>query len=197
MTQLNSPPTNLISAESWHGIMTLPDDVAIRTTSYQGSRIEVLHELWSGWISAFPAQGIISAAMLDATDDFNAATFNLVHGYYRQSLASLRSALETIVFACECKATDDFAKWNRWLDGSEGVWFSSTCKKLRGLKDYILLEERSLQSLGTCIFPTDDKSKVYWATSLYKRLSEFSRAGQFNPTALFGKVMGRSIAQKG
>lgn len=172
----DSPPTDLISEESWHGIMTLPDDVAIRTTSYQGSRIEVLHELWSGWISAFPEQGIISSAMLDSTDDFNAAIFNLIHGYYRQSLMSLRAALETMVFACECKATGNLAKWNGWLVGNEEVRFSSTCKKLRNLSNYIVLEEKSLQLFGACIFPTDNKSQRSWAVNLYKRLSEFSHA---------------------
>jgi hypothetical protein len=32
------PPTDLIDETAWRGIMDLPSDVAIRTTSYQGTR---------------------------------------------------------------------------------------------------------------------------------------------------------------
>jgi len=41
------PPSDLIAREVWEGIMTLPGDLAIHTTSQQGTRIAVLHELWS------------------------------------------------------------------------------------------------------------------------------------------------------
>lgn len=40
------PPSALISEETWDGIMTLPDDVAIRTTSHLGEWVELLHDLW-------------------------------------------------------------------------------------------------------------------------------------------------------
>jgi hypothetical protein len=42
------PPNDLISKDTWAGIMDLPDSVAIYTTGFQGSRIELLNELWSG-----------------------------------------------------------------------------------------------------------------------------------------------------
>jgi hypothetical protein len=45
-------PTDLVDLAVWHSIMDIADDVAIRTTSHQGSRIGLLHELWArGWRS--------------------------------------------------------------------------------------------------------------------------------------------------
>lgn len=44
------PPSDLISEEAWDGIMTLPDDVAIRTTSHLGEWVALLYHLWGdGW----------------------------------------------------------------------------------------------------------------------------------------------------
>jgi hypothetical protein len=42
----DSPPIDIVSEEVWRGINDLPGDVAITTTSHQGSRVEVLYELW-------------------------------------------------------------------------------------------------------------------------------------------------------
>jgi hypothetical protein len=88
------PPTDLIPIAVWDGIMTLPGDVAIRTTSYQGDRIALLYELWSDWIRVMPHRGFLSVCMLDAADDFAAALFNLLHGFYKQAIAALRNALD-------------------------------------------------------------------------------------------------------
>ena len=54
----DEPPTDLIDEESWHGIVDLPDDVAIRTTSHQESRIALLHQLSSAWVEHFPTADI-------------------------------------------------------------------------------------------------------------------------------------------
>lgn len=79
-------PMDLISQEAWNGIMILPGDVAIRTTNHQGTRAEILYELWSGWLHEIPHEGIVAEAMLDSADDFAAALFNLLHGFYKQAL---------------------------------------------------------------------------------------------------------------
>src|SRR6516165_4630695 len=93
-------PTDLISERAWNGIMTLPGDVAIRTTGHQGERIELLYDLWSGWVCELPESGMVAHAMLDSADDFAAGLFNLAHGFYKQALFSLRSALEVMTLVC-------------------------------------------------------------------------------------------------
>ena len=90
-------PTDLIDEAAWREIMDGPDNVAIRTTSHQGSHVAFLHRLVSDWSIAYPREyGIVTEAMLDAGDNYQAATFNLVHGFYKESISSLRSAIETL-----------------------------------------------------------------------------------------------------
>lgn len=168
-------PTDLVTEEAWNGIMTLPSDVAVRTTSYQGSRVALLYELWTGWIDILPPSGMIAEAMLDSADDFAAALFNLVHGFYKQSVASLRSALETIVSACDCELSDDRGRWAAWQDGEEQR-FSKTCDRLRALPKFTALEDGARQLTNASIFPVGDASESAWARNLYQRLSKFSHA---------------------
>src|SRR5690242_229347 len=80
------PPTDLIDREVWNGIVTLPDDVAIRTSNHYGQPLRVLDQHWTVWVFAVDSvQEPIGEAMLDAADEFRAATFNALHGYYRQA----------------------------------------------------------------------------------------------------------------
>jgi hypothetical protein len=76
-----SPPTDLIEARIWHGIMDQADDVAIRTTSHQGSRIGLLYDLWSAWVEVMPSESIVGYAMLDCSDDFAASILSFVNGF--------------------------------------------------------------------------------------------------------------------
>ena len=92
--QPDQEPTDMISQDVWEEITTLPGDVAIRTSSHQGTRIAHLHELQLGWLQAMPLTGALSEAMLEASDNFDAATFNLLHGYYRQAIGGLHDAVE-------------------------------------------------------------------------------------------------------
>jgi hypothetical protein len=78
------PSSDLIDENTWHGIMMLPGDVAIRTTNDHGSRLANLHKLEVGWTQMFPGPGIVASAMLDCFDAFQAATFNMVHGFYKE-----------------------------------------------------------------------------------------------------------------
>ena len=39
-------PSDIIDEETWDSIVTLPDDVAVRTTNYHGTTIRQLHDLW-------------------------------------------------------------------------------------------------------------------------------------------------------
>jgi hypothetical protein len=170
------PPSDLISKEAWNGIMTLPGDVAIRTTSYQGTRIAILHELWSGWIGTIPRGGILAEAMLDSADDFEVALFNLLHGFYKQSIASLRNALEAIVLGCACDATVDLKKWDMWRGGAQ-IRFTQECDKLQSLSTFRVRENKACEVAGVGIFtPCKGSGCGAWARNLYQRLSKFAHA---------------------
>jgi hypothetical protein len=46
-------PTDVISRDDWDGFMTLPTDVVLKTTSYEGTWASTVHRLASDWIWAF------------------------------------------------------------------------------------------------------------------------------------------------
>ena len=176
--------------------MTLPGDVAIRTTSFQGARVALMYDLWSGWVEALPPQGILAGGMLDSADDFKAALFNLVHGFYKQSIASLRNALETMVFACECELRGDSDGWSAWQQGEE-LKFTETFERLRTRSKLGILEDKARQATEASIFPLSQKDKGNaWARNLYQRLGKFPMLGEIRQMARYGKAMGRFIVQR-
>jgi hypothetical protein len=173
------PPTDLIGADVWNGIMTLPDDVAIRTTSYQGSRIEILHDLWSGWVFSMPSKGILSEATHDIADDLQAALYNLVHGFYKQSIAACRNALEMIVFASECELNSDMQRWQSWQKGTGTLNFQRSCRSIATDQKLKQLESIGQKTYGNnrSLLPIDntpDSKRNAWITNLYGRLCEFA-----------------------
>jgi hypothetical protein len=171
------PPTDLIDETAWRGIMDLPGDVAIRTTSYQGKRAAILHDLLGAWVEAMPEKpDIVADGMSDAADNFQAATFNLVHGFYKEAIAALRSALETMTFAVSCQLSNNEEVWQRWRDGNE-LSFGRQCDRAQKLPPLDLLERRAREVNGTSIFAGQDGSgRNAWARNLYRRLSEYVHA---------------------
>jgi hypothetical protein len=170
------PPSDLISQEAWDGIMVGPDDVAIRTTSHQGDRVAFLHELWGGWVEYLPAKGILADAVLDVSDDFSASLFNLVHGYYKQAIAALRNALETMVVACVCELKKDATGWSNWFGGEE-VKFADVHKKLAAFPKIAAYENEVRKVAGIGMFiNTKEPKNPNWIRNLYSRLSSFSHA---------------------
>ena len=151
------PPSDLIDEETWHGIIMLPGDVAIRTTNHHGSRLAALHKLESSWTEMFPERGIVASAMLDCFDAFQAATFNMVHGFYKESLSALRTALETMTLATVCVLADDEATWSNWEKGAE-IRFKLLCDQLKSLPPFRILEEKVRMTAGTNIIAGDDGS---------------------------------------
>jgi len=141
-------PTDLVDPRGWHGIMDIADDVAIRTTSHQGSRIGFLHELWDAWLEVMPTRCIVGYAMLDCSDDFAASILSLLHGFYRQAVGTLRSALETMVFACMCQLTADRKAWKEWEKGKQEINFVQSRHGLRKTSAVKALEDRAKVATG-------------------------------------------------
>jgi len=74
-------PKDRIDRATWNGIVILPDDVAIRTSDFHGTTLAQLHDLWAAWIEATgEIQDCLFDVMLDAGDDFQAATYNALTG---------------------------------------------------------------------------------------------------------------------
>ena len=95
------PSLDRISREAWESMYALTDDVALRTTSFQGTIAEHCHDAWAAVINAFPQnrsqESPAFEALLDLSDHLQSASFSAMHGYYRQAFATLRAALELMI----------------------------------------------------------------------------------------------------
>lgn len=135
---VDAPPSDLISEDTWHGIVHLPDDVALRTSSHKGRRLHLLYGLWGDWVEAIgdpdnPDQ--IFNCLLDAADCFQSAHFNCLSGFYRTALAELRTALELVMIGTFGQLNPTNADYVAWKRGeTENFGFSRCRRKLNQLR---------------------------------------------------------------
>jgi len=110
-------PADLIDKKTWQSLVTLPDDVAVRTSSHQGTTLAQLNELTSAWLFSTrmpPHRESMSPVMLDAYDEIEASIYNCLTGYYRFSIAGLRNVLELAAIGCwaeVCGKKQEFRDW--------------------------------------------------------------------------------------
>src|SRR5208337_1205581 len=124
VTKTADRPTDLIDRQTWKSLVVLPDDVAVRTSSYHGTTLAQLHALWAGWIeSVGDVQDCLFDVMLDAGDDFQAATYNALMGYYRFSMSGLRSALELVTIGVWAQVSGKNQEFQKWREGKEPISF--------------------------------------------------------------------------
>jgi hypothetical protein len=162
----DGPPTDLIDCEVWNGIVTLPDDVAIRTSNHHGQMLRILDLHWTAWVFAVdPVQEPIGKAMLDAAEEFRAATFNALLGYYRQACGCLRNALEVITTAAACQVSARADLLRKRKQGELG--FGAACDALRSAPTLDSLRNSLAKHPGDSIFNQKTKTaRGGWARRL-------------------------------
>jgi hypothetical protein len=116
------PPKDPVSRKTWRGVMSLPTDVLLRTTDYLGTMVSDMHEQWGAWIASFPpdpsAVPYMFEPALDAADEFDAAPFIAMHGYYRQATAGLRNALETMITGAALAISKNQKNYREWRESA-------------------------------------------------------------------------------
>jgi hypothetical protein len=123
------PPTDLVPRAAWEGLIDLPTDVLLRTTDYLGQMVDDLHAQGSGWIHAMPSEPELAPFMfepsLDASDEFQAAPFAALHGWYRQATAGLRDALEGVAIGSASAVRNDTRRYAEWRAGEHEPKFGN------------------------------------------------------------------------
>ena len=66
----------------------------------------------------------------DAADEFRAATFSSLHGYYRPSVGCLRNVLEIIAVGMYCQICGQKEEYDRWRAGEITIAFGRACDLL-------------------------------------------------------------------
>jgi hypothetical protein len=160
--------------------MGLPDDVALMTSSHQGSDIEAMHALSSAFLEAtyLGAEAVgpfMQTPTIFANDEFAALVFITLSGYYRQALACLRNAVEVVTHAAACACRNDEAGLARWLDGQTEPTFGRSCRTLHDTYP------EPQDSDGYSIFGRK-RDDAAWARRIYSRLCGYahSRGGSTN-----------------
>jgi len=133
------PPSDLIPEDTWNGIMTLPDDVAIRTSDHNGQILGEIYWLWGKWIEATgeSPDDPMFAPMLDACDDLQSSTFCALHGYYRAGFSGLRNVLEVMTIGT-CGSLSRSQQYLSYRAGSTEFSFGMACDQLSDEPQLIL-----------------------------------------------------------
>ncbi len=177
-TKTERPPSDLIDEDTWHSIMNLPDDVCIRTSNHHGRQVKQIHELWGTWIEAIGEdQDCLSEPMIETIDEFEAVTFNSLHGFYRQAIGSLRNALELVTIGAYCQVCTKSTEFVQWRARQIEISFGSACDGLSGAAAVQSLNSHLRDVVGDSIF--DQKNKTCpgeWARHLYSELSNFAHS---------------------
>jgi hypothetical protein len=165
------PPRDLISKEDWDGFMTLPTDVVLKTTSYEGSWASRVHRLASDWIGACPmdpqAAPFMHAPALIAFEEFDAAVFNAIHGYYRQAFNCMRNALETLAIAAGFAVTRNAVEFDEWRNGEE-IFIGKARRFLENSSN-----GRRIDRTVTLPIFGEDKSN-HWLIRQYDQLGDYT-----------------------
>jgi hypothetical protein len=156
----DSPPSDLIDEDTWRSIMTLPDDVSIRTSSHQGGLLKTLGDLCVTWIEAVGSeQDQLYHTMLVAAEEFQASTFNSLNGYYRQAIGCLRNALEQIAIGTYCQVCVKVPEFERWRAGQAEISFGQACDGLAAAASVQPLNAYTRTKLNDTIF--NQKTRTY------------------------------------
>lgn len=172
-------PRDLVERDVWNSIVTLPDDVSVRTSDEYGRLLKGMDRCWDAWIESLAMrQDPIENAILDAADEFHAATYNALHGFYRQAFGCLRNALEVITVATYCQVTSQRNLFKRREAGEVKIEFGKACDGLLGSSRLAVLKKRLKDQLSDSIFdqrksPTGSGG---WARRLFSDLSEYEHS---------------------
>jgi hypothetical protein len=174
--KLEPPASDVISKSTWKSIVTLPDDVAVRTSNHHGSTLRQLDDLWGAWVESFgDVQDCLFSVMLDAGDDFQSATYAALTGFYRLSITALRSALELTTIGTWAQVCAKDAEFRAWRSGKITLTFGQACDGLIAATS--TLREHLRATVNDSLF--DQKTSTSeggFARRIYDGVSNFSHA---------------------
>jgi hypothetical protein len=170
------PPSDVIDEGTWKSIVMLPDDVAVRTSDYHGKTLRQLNDLWGAWIEfSNGVNGSLAIATLDAGDEFQSATYAALTGFYRLSIAALRSALELVAIGTWAEICHKDQEFQRWHDGTGTLSFATACDGLIAATEP--LRRRLREALGDSLFDQKDSTTDGgFARRLFSGISDFSHS---------------------
>jgi len=161
-----SGPTNLIEEGTWISIVALPDDVSIRTSDKYGLQLEKIWDYWGMWtwvvrgiqaLTTNPEESPTAIAACDATDEFQAATYAALVGFYRLAFSALRNVLEQVTIAVHLTLSNDAKSFRDWRNGEERVRFGWAADMLSSDPAVVILEKHLKAATNDSLFAQTPK----------------------------------------
>jgi len=183
---LDSLPSDLIDKDTWDSIVSLPDDVSIRTSDHYGSVIKKYWSMWSEWICLVgalqekaeePDTSPIAHVALEITDEFQASIYNALVGFYRLAFSSLRNVVEQMTIGLQLNLANDQDAFRFWLRGNQLLfgWAADCVQHNTPVAD---LERHLMEAVGDNLFrPKASNQSQGFARRLYSELSNFTHGG--------------------
>ena len=170
------PPSDRIRRATWSSIVTLPDDVAVRTSNHHGTTLQQLDELHGAWVRAVgDDQDCMFPVMLDAQDDFQASTYLALTGYYRLSVAALRSAIELVAIGAWAHLSGRLQEFQRWRRQEITLSFGRACDGLHG--SAVALGNHLRATVNDGLFEqSTPTSEGGFARRIYSGISDFAHS---------------------
>jgi len=183
-------PQDPVEEQVWNSIVSLPDDVSIRTSDSHGFQLKTMHELWGSWIeSVGEEQDSMYYVMSDVGDEYQACVFNVLCGFYRVAASCLRSALELTChgtyFQLRSASGDaeEVLKWKQRGKGSKSFkdlrkYFRDQCREpqVRRLEDHLCAQQYGSGPPWSVFGRKPPQRASSWAERLYGELSNFAHS---------------------
>jgi len=173
-------PADFIDEKVWRSIVTLPDDVAIRTSNHHGKTLAQLDALNSAWIFSMrmpPYREKMSPVMLDAHDEMQAAIYNCLTGYYRFSAGGMRNVMELVAIGCWAEVCGKKKEFRDWQKGKLQLGLGTACDGL--IAGAASLESHLKATVNDTLFSHKDPAakgimaQGGWVRRIFSALSEF------------------------
>lgn len=179
-------PSDLVAPSVWSGIIDLPTDVSIRTSDHHGSLLALDHRLWESCIDMLDPlkpKTPLFAAVLDAADEFQACTFNALHGFYRPAIGCLRSVLDLTLTALCCELAPARPEVRAYLANPQAteIPLGVACDLIAQVQSVNELESHLESAASDTLFRQKNQQPGEgWVRRLYGILSKYShsRAGR-------------------
>jgi hypothetical protein len=127
--------------------------------------------------------------MLDAGDDFQAATYTALTGFYRLSVAALRSALELVTIGAWAHVTGKKREFKEWRGGKITLSLGQACDGLIGGAGVIETHLRNVVS-DTLFDQRDSTKEGGFIRRIYSGISDFAHSRPGHADADFRKSNG-------
>ena len=134
-----------------------------------------LNDLWGAWVESYGStHDHLFKVMLDAGDDFQAATYAALTGFYRLSITALRSALELTAIGSWAEVCGKKGEFKDWKDGKITLSLGRACDGL--ISGARSLEQSLLATVNDTLFAQKSPLGGGFVRRIFSGVSDFAHA---------------------